>query len=192
MCGRYYIDDTMFREVESDFPELAVRGREAGDITPAGTADVILAPDGRMRMDADMVWGFPVKGSLLINARSETAFDRPSFRDSVRSRRCLIPAAGFYERDREKNLVSFTRDGRGVIYLAGCYNLFSEGVRFVILTTGANDSMMPVHDRMPLMIEPEDARVWLFDARRAAELMRRPMPAVTAHRKYEQQTFDFL
>lgn len=190
----------MFREIRSDFPELSIPKESGGvrgaaepvDIRPACPAPVIRCVNGHLRMDEDVVWGFPVKGTLLINARSETASALPAFRASVRARRCLIPAAGFYERDREKNPVSFTRDGRDVLYLAGFYNLFPEGERFLILTTAANASMAPVHDRMPLMIEPGEAVQWLDEWNCAERFMRNPMPEVRAHRKYEQQTFDFL
>ncbi|MCI1328020.1 MAG: SOS response-associated peptidase [Lachnospiraceae bacterium] len=218
MCGRYYIDDTMFREVRSDFPELRFTKTAAGDIftktaagdiftktaagniftktvagdiRPSGPAPVIRKEGGNLTMDLKMVWGFPAHGSLLINARSETAAELPAFRSGIRSRRCLIPAAGFYERDRERSLVSFTRDGRSVLYLAGLYDLYPEGDRFVILTTAANRSMAPVHDRMPLMIEPDDAEMWLDDFESAAEMMRCEMPEVRAHRNYQQLSFDF-
>ena len=51
------------------------------------------------------------------------------------------------------------------MFLAGCYNLYEDGHRFVILTTAANPSMEPVHDRMPLILEPGEVKRWLLDDR---------------------------
>lgn len=87
-----------------------------------------------------MLWGFPQyqKKGLLINARAETVLEKKMFRESVLHRRCVIPARQFYEWDAEKNKAAFREKNESVMFMAGFYNRFSDGDRFIILTTGAN------------------------------------------------------
>ena len=139
-----------------------------------------------------MTWGFEKydgKG-LIINARAETAEEKRIFRECVRNRRILIPASGFYEWDRDKNKVTFTLDNSPVIFLAGFYQRTEDAPdgRYVILTTAANASMEPVHDRMPLMIEERDINTGLSDESAIHDLLRREMPILEAEREYEQQS----
>lgn len=135
----------------------------------------------------DMHWGVTGKEKkLVINARSETALNKPMFSDSIIHRRCIMPAAGFYEWDKEKNRVTFFRKDRSPIYLAGFYQLSENRDSFVILTTAANESMIKVHDRMPLMIEKDKVRDWLYDNDAAKELLSANMPLLDSSREYEQ------
>ncbi|MDY5986416.1 SOS response-associated peptidase [Sporofaciens sp. SGI.106] len=103
----------------------------------------------------EMSWGFPQyqKKGLLINASAETALERKSFRDSVMHRRCIIPAKQFYEWDSDKNKVTFLRENQPVLFMAGFYDRFQDEDHFIILTTQANESVSPVHHRMPLILE---------------------------------------
>ena len=73
-----------------------------------------------------------------------------------------------------------------LVYLAGVWRPDGEDTRFVVITREANDSMRPVHDRMPLMIAPEDVRDWIARPERAEELLRQPLPELRAERDYEQ------
>ena len=75
------------------------------------------------------------------------------------------------------------------MYLAAIWNLIDDIQRFVILTTDANDSMRPVHDRMPLLIHREDAKLWLRDTDKAIELMAKEMPQLMLSREAEQISF---
>lgn len=125
-------------------------------------------------------WGFlksDGKGTI-INARSETAPRLYSFAGSFKRRRCLVPANGFYEwsRENDKCKYYFTVDGRPVIYLAGLYNFFKDGWRFLILTTAANDGIADLHDRMPVIIDKADARSWLEEETAAIRLLSSPGP----------------
>ena len=112
-----------------------------------------------------MFWGFPgyYKKGLLINARGETILERKTFRDSVLHRRCIIPAGHFYEWDSDKNKAAFLRKDGTVLYMAGCYRRFENEDCFVIITTQANDSVSRVHDRMPLILEKDELKAWLYD-----------------------------
>ena len=109
----------------------------------------------------EMHWGFPQyqKKGLLINARAETALERRTFCDSVRHRRCIIPAKHFYEWDSDKNKVTFFREDRPILFMAGFYNWFQNEECFMILTTQANASVSPVHNRMPVVLDESKLEV---------------------------------
>ena len=134
-----------------------------------------------------MVWGFPApegKG-LVINARCETVLEKKLFSESVRTRRCLIPASGFYEWSQRKDPYFFAPQSVGpqsgqekgrLLLMAGFYRSWEGTERFVILTTRANASVCGVHPRMPLILEPEDARLWLEADRGAGAAESRRAP----------------
>ena len=134
-----------------------------------------------------MFWGVTQKDKkLVINARAESALEKPMFSDSVERRRLVIPAAGFYEWDKDKNKVTFYSKDKSPIYLAGFYQLSDNKDSFVILTTAANESMIKVHDRMPLMIEKNAVKDWIFDTDAAKEMLHMKMPLLESHQEYEQ------
>lgn len=140
-----------------------------------------------------LLWGFPGfdKGKLLINARAESVKDRPTFADSFAERRCVLPAAGFYEWDRKKEKVIFTVPERKILYLAGIYRPYGEENRFVILTREANASMAPVHDRMPLILSRGEVGPWVRGVNEADDILAKKLPLLRAERPYEQMTFEW-
>ena len=81
--------------------------------------------------------------------------DKPAFQNGILYHRILVPASGFYEWNHLKEKNSFTRSDAATLYIAGFCDWFENERRFVILTTAANDSMVKVHDRMPLILEKE-------------------------------------
>lgn len=191
MCGRYFVSDETEYEVEKELKlEQGSLSIKAGDVTPATNPIVLTVARAGDKQDigiTDMFWGFTGKDKkLVINARAESAQERPMFADSIGSRRCIIPAAGFYEWDKDKNKVTFFRQDKSPIYLAGIYQLFDNKDSFVILTTAANDSMIRVHDRMPLMIDKSNVREWLYDKDAAFEMMKNEMPMLGSRQEYEQ------
>ena len=174
MCGRYYIED-----------RKASGGRK--DIRPSEPAEV-LCGDGKRLISEQMIWGFPRpegKG-LLINARAESALEKKSFRDSVLHRRCAIPAKGFYEWNPYKEKFTYERQDSLRLFLAGCYALFECRKRFVILTTGANASVSPVHSRMPLILEPGEVRQWVLEDAETEKFLRKIPVQLRAETEYEQ------
>lgn len=111
----------------------------------------------------------PAMGARLINARAETAGEKPSFRSAFRHRRCLVIADGFYEwqrQERKKQPFYFRlQDGRSFAF-AGLWEHWEapdgEAIEScTILTTEANELLHPIHDRMPVIIEPKDYDLWL-------------------------------
>ena len=176
MCGRYYYSDKINYEVEEDLElEKGSLSMNSGDVTPAMNAVVLLSDKGeagRIIRPSEMFWGLVGKDKkLVINARAESVFDKPMFSGSMEQRRCIMPAAGFYEWDKEKNKVTFFRKDKRPVYLAGFYSLSDNKDSFVILTTAANESMIAVHDRMPVMIEKEQVKDWLYDTEKAKKLL---------------------
>lgn len=126
-------------------------------------------------------------GARMINARSETVAEKPSFRNAFKRRRCLIPADGFYEwqklGDRKQPMYIHATEGRPFAF-AGLWEMWQdpEGTRLqtcTILTTSPNELMAPIHNRMPVIIEPEDFGLWLEpgpNPEQALHLLR-PFPA---------------
>lgn len=167
MCGRYYVDEETAKEIERIVRNLDKRLKETpkyGEIYPTNNV-MVLQADNDNAILCDMIWGFPQyqgKG-VIFNARSETALEKRTFATSTKQRRCIIPAKGFYEWDKDKNKISFERPDRQLMFFAGIWNTYSLDRRCVILTTDANDSMEKVHDRMPLILEMSEMDTWLHD-----------------------------
>ena len=137
MCGRYFIDGEMWREIKKickqiDDSKLKVT---RGDVRPTDMA-VVLMEMGEVHPE-HMCWGFMSKyqEGLLINARAETVLSKPSFRDSIRHCRCVIPAAGFYEWNKANERVSFTMPQSKILYMAGIWQPTAKEKQFTILTT---------------------------------------------------------
>jgi len=137
----------------------------------------IVRLDARSERRLELVrWGLipswvkdPAVFTTLINARSETAAEKPSFRGAMRHRRCLVPATGFYEwlgpAGRKRPHLFRPRAG-GLLALAGLHEHWlgadgSEIETMAILTTAANADVAPVHDRMPVILAPESFPGWL-------------------------------
>ena len=135
-------------------------------------------------------WGFPgFQGKQVIfNARCESAMEKPMFRDSIRHGRMVVPAAWFYEWNRRKEKNTFYRKDRPVLFMAGCCRQYEDGARFVILTTGANASMKPVHDRMPLILEEDEIAPWILDGGQAEHILHKTPCLLERRADYEQLT----
>ena len=142
----------------------------AGEIRPTMKAPVLL-PSADGPTAELLFWGFRMPKSLVINARAETAAEKPLFRESVRSMRCVIPSSGFYEWDAEKRKYLFTLPGKAELYMAGLYAIRDDILCFCILTTAANESMRDVHDRMPLILTREQISPWLSKPEAADDVL---------------------
>jgi putative SOS response-associated peptidase YedK len=133
-------------------------------------------PDTGEKEAVTLKWGLvprwakdPAIGNKMINARAETAADKPSFRDAMKKRRCLIITDGFYEWRRKpppSQPFYFKLVTGGPFTLAGLWERWQDPKGVVlescaILTTAANGLMAPVHDRMPVIVDPDDYARWL-------------------------------
>src|SRR5690606_3205727 len=140
------------------------------------TQAVLAVVNGEERRATRFRWGLipywakdATIGRKLINARAETVALKPSFRHSLRRRRCLIPADGFYEwqvKDGRKQPLRIVPANGPLFAFAGLWDRWEspegqEVLSCVIITTAANDFMRPIHDRMPAILSPKDYDLWL-------------------------------
>lgn len=187
MCGRFYtdFDDEQYREMlallylksERDAGLLMLKN---GEVFPT---DMVAALDANG--PRAMRWGFARfdgKGKV-INARSETALEKGMFRSPMmtdagipQAGRCLILANGYFEwetRDKQKIKYKLRPAREGLFTFAGLYR--SEAGQstpvFVILTAPASGDISFIHDRMPLILTPEQREGWLNDSARASKLL---------------------
>ena len=190
MCSRYFLDaDGNIIAYTFQVP-VHDRIRKRFNIAPTQEAPVIRAGAGGAREVAMLRWGlvpFWAKdlkvGTKMINARSETAPDKPSFRSAFRRRRCLIPADGFYEWKREEGgkqpFYIRMKDGRPFAFAGLWESWHDDEVRScAILTTQANALVGDVHERMPVILPGEDYEAWLDPEAEREELVSllRPYP----------------
>jgi len=175
VCGRFTLTLPPDLVAEAfgldDVPALEARY----NIAPTQPVAVVrrLRAGGPRQLDL-LRWGVsapPAPGARgrgpVINARSESVATRSAFRDAFRRRRCLVPADGFYEWSaagaRRQAFHVARRDGRPLAF-AGVWEPESPGgtpASCVILTTEPNDLLRPIHDRMPVILDPADYDRWL-------------------------------
>jgi len=200
MCGRFTLYAAP-EEVAAFFglPEAPILV-ERYNIAPTQPVGLVrLNTQTFEREWALMHWGLipswskdPSIGARMINARSETVADKPSFRAAFKRRRCLVPVSGFYEwqkQGRTKQPYYITAEEGGLLAIAGLWEYWegADGSALescTLLTTEANELMTPLHNRMPVFIAPEDFDEWLGDgkeeSRRYLESLQhllRPAPA---------------
>lgn len=178
MCGRITLTDNRLPEIaalcdaELD-PLEAAAFRPRYNVAPT-SRHFIVRGDGDRRILAPAHWGFVVdRRPIVINARAETAAERPLFREALAHRRCVVPTDGFYEWQGEKNdrrPIWFHAPDGGLVMMAGLYQVSAERlVTFAILTTSANRVVRAAHDRMPVVLPRDRVSTWL--ARPAVELL---------------------
>jgi len=195
LCGRFTLFDTAASLAEAfevaEVPSLSPRY----NIAPSqAVAAVRIPPSGGAREVVLLRWGLipswakdPSLGDRMINARAETAAGKPAFRSAIRRRRCLVPASGFYEwkRTNGRKQPYYIRrpDGKPFAFAGLWESWEGPGQAAVesctILTTSANELLLPIHDRMPVIVSPADYDLWLSPkVRDPAELARlfRPCP----------------
>ena len=109
-------------------------------------------------------WGLPPGGegrSFLINARMETAAEKPTFRDAFMHRRCLVVASGWYEWSEPKKPWHVQRSDGGVMAFGGLLLRRGDEDRFVVMTSAANGDLVAIHHRQPLVLPPDRWHRWL-------------------------------
>ena len=114
-------------------------------------------------------------GKLIINARSETAAEKPMFRDGMQQRRCLLPASHYFEwekRQREKIKYAIKPSGSDMLFMAGLYRIEGNKARFTILTRTPADNISFIHDRMPVILPKEAMNDWLNPKYAAVDVIR--------------------
>ena len=175
MCCRYFVEPNGY------FAELARRAQKTtansglhiregkvqteGEIAPGTNVPVIASSRSGKPIAFLMFWGFRAKTkSLIVNARSETAAEKPMFKDAWASHRCVIPASWYYEwehftapdgKTKTGQKYSIQPSGMDKTFLAGLYRMEDDFPHFAVLTRPPGEGISFIHDRMPLIL-PED------------------------------------
>ena len=179
MCSRYFLDaDGNVIAYTFNVP-VHDRIRKRFNIAPTQEAPVIRADGAGGREVAMLRWGLlpswskdPAAAGRMINARSETAAEKPYFRSAFRSRRCVVPATGFFEWKGEpgrKQPFAITAADQPLFAFAGLWESWHDKSRpdappvetFTIITTDANETVAAIHDRMPVILPADRVNDWL-------------------------------
>jgi len=196
MCGRFLIDNDL-RDLSVWFNASTEQLPFSWDhtATPGSVIPVIIGSD--KRRICTMKWGLvphwardPALGRKMFNARAESIDSKPSFAQPFAQKRCLIPATGFFEwkkTDEGKPIPYLIRlKDKPVFSFAGLYDEWKdpEGYPYLscsIITTSPNDLILPIHDRMPVILAPgnKGESVWLTPTTPKDTLLSllRPYPA---------------
>ncbi len=189
MCGRFVLTlptDALARLFDAapgnDLPDLP-----NWNICPTDRVHAVSSAGGRRRIEA-MRWGFiphwaksETDGPLLINARAETLAAKPAFREAARTRRCLIPADGFYEWTRDdsggRDPWFIRREDEAPIAFAGLWQDWRDTRSCAIVTTAAAGRVARLHHRMPVILSARDWPLWLGEAGHGAARLMDPAAA---------------
>lgn len=174
MCGRFSLS-TDKDDLQSRFgiDPTGILLKPRFNIAPSQLHPVVVVEDDK-RVLRMMKWGLvppwsadPKIGYRMINARAEGVDTKPSFRSAFKRRRCLIPAAGFYEwakPDKKTRIPYYIRlKSKELFAFAGLWELWGPGKleTFTIITTEANELVAQIHDRMPVILREKDEGTWL-------------------------------
>jgi len=176
MCGR----SSLYKEPGELLESFGLPPRLAGyqpsyNIAPSQNQWAILKRDDGSLDTRKLRWGLipswandPSIGAKMINARAETLADKPSYRDALRHRRCLILTDGYYEWTKTgggNTPIRFQMAGRKAFVLAGLWERWEKGKSPIesctIITTAAGETTKPFHDRMPVILQHADSLKWL-------------------------------
>lgn len=198
MCGRFaQTKELSLLMSRFNFIVGDLEIRQHHNIAPGEDCSIIMQKE-ESRILKNVMWGLiPCWAKIglinkpFINARAETLAEKPSFKQALSRRRCLVPADGFYEwqklaGSKRKQPFLFTLKNRELFAFAGIWDVFHPMPdypalhTFAIITTSANELVAPIHDRMPAILKPSDEECWLDpkikDPRRLLPLLA-PYPA---------------
>lgn len=184
MCGRYMFQPDRNPEIKRIYQLAIDNGYDpkTGEVFPTDETALIIAGQKQVQV-VGMNWGFPgfKAGQSIINARSETVMQKQMFADSFQKRRCVYPTTGFFEwnKSKQKYKFNFSNDPE-TLFIAGCYNYFDNVPRSILFTTQPNESMIKVHDRMPLILSKSQINAWIYDNDFAAKFLKNDMPQLVS------------
>ncbi|MEC9422793.1 MAG: SOS response-associated peptidase [Nitrospinota bacterium] len=170
MCGRYTLTKPI-KTIRSHFKpaRISLKYFPSFNIAPSQISAVVTQKSEVVGMKWGLVPSWAKNnqiGSKLINARSETINEKPSFRDSLENQRCLVPADGFIEWKGRKPYYIRFKDHR-LFAFAGLWSAWGSGEKplhsYTIITTEADKTLYPIHSRMPVILHPKNYEKWFFD-----------------------------
>ena len=171
MCGRYTLTKSI-KDIKAHFKpfRISLKHFPSFNIAPSQLSAIITHSSNKLNL-VGMKWGLIPSwskdgsmGNKLINARSESLNEKPSFRESFKKRRCLIPADGFIEwKEKKPHLIRMRN--QALFAFAGLWSTWDSGDKplntFTIITTEANKTLSPLHSRMPVILHPDSYETWL-------------------------------
>ncbi len=193
MCTRFYVEpeiDEIKEMIEKiaktklahRFIAAGSRIHDSGEIRPTDVVPVIAPGKDGERSVFPMRWGFQFPGrSLLVNARSETAGVKPSFKEAWEKHRCIIPASWYFEWEHltsssgkkktgDKYMIQ-PRNSR-MTWLCGLYRIEEDLPVFTVLTRAPSEELGKIHDRMPLILPEEKISEWIDPGAKPEELLK--------------------
>lgn len=186
MCGRYFVDRAESPEdLDRIIDALNRKGQivKTGEVFPSDQVAVIANTKALTPAPFAMSWGYKMPdGKLIINARSETAAEKPLFRDGMMQRRCLLPATHYFEweqRGSGKIKYAIRPSDQEMFYLAGLYRIEGSQARCTVLTRSPADSIAFLHDRMPVLLHKDALQDWLNPKYLAADVLRAALTDVS-------------
>jgi putative SOS response-associated peptidase YedK len=198
MCGRFVSaspPDEIAAYFEASLADEQLIG-PSYNVAPTDDVYAVTGPSSERTLET-FHWGLvppwadsPAVGSRMINARAETVATRNAFRPALEARRCLVPADGFYEwkpvpgRPKKQPMFIHRHDGHPMAF-AGLWERWRDRSHpdapwlhsCTVITTTANEVMAPIHDRMPVILEPDAWAAWLDDAAELEDLLALLVPA---------------
>lgn len=174
MCGRFTLTHVQGFSTRFELLDQRAQPTPRFNVAPTQEHPIIISQSPNQMLM--MRWGLvpfwakdPKIGNRLINARAETVATKPAFRTSIKRKRCLVPATGFYEwksLDAGKVPYYVHLKDDSVFAFAGLYDAWTNPdgeklMTFTIITTTPNAIMGKIHDRMPVMLDREDESLWL-------------------------------
>lgn len=178
MCGRFSLfqanDEILIERFGASKMEKAFVKRY--NISPS--QDIYAILNESPEVISSIKWGLvpfwakdPEIGNRMINARAESLTEKPAFKSAIRSKRCLIPADGFYEWKKEpkgpKRPFRITLKDEALFAFAGLWDIWEKDNKKIvscsIITTRANSIIEPIHERMPVILKKEDETKWLSE-----------------------------
>lgn len=192
MCGCFFWKKKKCKEIKEDLDisDLSEDSSLEGDIKPGSSPLIIISDNNKNNIKPiNMFWGIPTEDKkLIINARTESVLEKPLFYNGIKNQRCVIPAISFYEWNKDKIKVTFSRKDNSIFYLGGFYIIKNNKNHFVILTTKANDSVIKTHHRMPLFFEAKNVRDWIT-GNHIEKYLNLQMPELISTQSYKQLNF---
>ena len=181
MCTRFYVepDTEEIREIIAEVQRSQLSGKfikagnailTSGEIRPTNVVPVIAPSRAGRRTAFPMKWGFQIPGrSLLVNARVETAAEKPTFKEAWEKHRCIVPASWYFEWEHfqgpdgkdvsQKYMIQ--PKGSTMTWLCGLYRIEQGLPVFVILTREPGEEIRFIHDRMPLILPERCIDDWI-------------------------------
>ncbi len=186
MCGRYqaWVDDEdILRIIEREKKGNISRYFRQDEVFSGSILPILYASPFTVRAKLSK-WGCMIttesdgktKSTRLINARAESAPHKPMFKDVVRNKRTLVVTSGYYEWSADRRKWHITNGG--VMLLAGLdISDCADEDSHVVITTAARGEIRTIHHRMPLVIEKDEMKAWLYDENFARRKLASPGPA---------------